>query len=73
MTSRVVRAFGSDPVKYGAEVEFVTPERMLAPEIGGLNHAAYARIFHRAGVRVTMNSRLLSVRRAGNELLATLD
>jgi NADPH-dependent 2,4-dienoyl-CoA reductase/sulfur reductase-like enzyme len=55
-----------------AAVELVTPERMLAPEIGGLNHAAYARIFHRAGVRVTMNSRLLSVRRAGNELLATL-
>ena len=43
----------------GAEVELVTPERMLAPEIGGLNHAAYARIFHRRGVRVTMNTRLL--------------
>ena len=56
----------------GAEVELVTPERMLAPEIGGLNHAAYARIFHRHGVRVTMNARLLSVERAGNELLATL-
>jgi 2,4-dienoyl-CoA reductase-like NADH-dependent reductase (Old Yellow Enzyme family)/thioredoxin reductase len=56
----------------GAEVELVTPERMLAPEIGGLNHAAYARIFHRHGVRVTMNARLLSVRRAGNGLIATL-
>ncbi|MBV8913704.1 MAG: NADH:flavin oxidoreductase [Acetobacteraceae bacterium] len=56
----------------GAEVELVTPERMLAPEIGGLNHAAYARTFHRTGVRVTMNTRLLSVRRAGNELLATI-
>ena len=56
----------------GAEVELVTPERMLAPEIGGLNHAAYARIFHRCGVRVTMNTRLLAVERAGNELLATL-
>ena len=56
----------------GAEVELVTPERMLAPEIGGLNHAAYARIFHRHGVRVTMNTRLLAVRRAGNELVAVL-
>lgn len=56
----------------GAEVELVTPERMLAPEIGGLNHAAYARIFHRCGVRVTMNQRLLAVRRSGNELVATL-
>ena len=33
----------------GAEVELVTPERMLAPEIGGLNHAAYARVFQRRG------------------------
>ncbi len=56
----------------GAEVELVTPERMLAPELGGLNHAAYARVFHRRGVRVTMNTRLLSVRRAGNELVAVL-
>ena len=56
----------------GADVELVTPERMLAPEIGGLNHAAYARIFHRRGVRVTMNARLLSVRRRGNGLVAVL-
>ncbi len=56
----------------GAQVELVTPERMLAPEIGGLNHAAYARIFHRCGVRVTVNTRLLAVRRAGNELVAVL-
>ena len=56
----------------GAEVELVTPERMLAPELGGLNHAAYARVFHRHGVRVTMNTRLLSVRREGNGLVAVL-
>ena len=56
----------------GAEVELVTPERMLAPEIGGLNHAAYARLFHRRGVRVTVNTRLLAVRRAGNGLVAVL-
>lgn len=56
----------------GAEVELVTPERMVAPEIGGMNHAAYARIFHRRGVRVTVNTRLVAVRRAGNALLAVL-
>jgi NADPH-dependent 2,4-dienoyl-CoA reductase/sulfur reductase-like enzyme len=56
----------------GADVELVTPERMLAPEIGGLNHAAYARVFTRRGVRVTVNTRLVSVRRAGNELVAVL-
>lgn len=56
----------------GAAVEFVTPERMLAPDLGGLNHAAYARIFQHHGVRVTINSRLRAVRRDGNELVATL-
>ncbi len=56
----------------GAEVELVTPERIVAPEIGGLNHAAYARIFRRRGVRVTVNTRLLSVRRNGNGLVAVL-
>ncbi len=56
----------------GAEVELVTPERQLAPEMGGMNHAAYARVFLRRGVRVTINTRLLAVQRDGNELVATL-
>ena len=56
----------------GAEVELVTPERYFAPEIGGLNHALYARTFHRCGVRVTINTRLISVRRDGNKLVAVL-
>ena len=56
----------------GAAVEIVTPERMLAPDLGGLNHAAYARIFQHHGVRVTINARLRAVRRDGNKLVATL-
>ncbi len=56
----------------GAAVEIVTPERYFAPEIGGLNHAEYARAFHAKGVRVTINSRVTAVRRDGNELVATL-
>jgi NADPH-dependent 2,4-dienoyl-CoA reductase/sulfur reductase-like enzyme len=56
----------------GAAVEIVTPERMFAPEIGGLNHAAYARVFQRYGVRVTINTRLRAVRRDGNALVAVL-
>ncbi|HSU04039.1 MAG TPA: NADH:flavin oxidoreductase, partial [Acetobacteraceae bacterium] len=56
----------------GAAVEIVTRERFFAPEIGGLNHAEYARIFHAHGVRLTINTRVLSVRRDGNELVATL-
>lgn len=56
----------------GAHVEIVTPERMFAPEIGGLNHAGYARVFQRHGVRVTINTRLMAVRREANALVAVL-
>lgn len=56
----------------GSSVEIVTPERLFAPEIGGLNHAAYAEVFHRRSVRITINARVVSVRRAGNELVASI-
>ncbi len=56
----------------GSAVEIVTPERMFAPEIGGLNHVAYMRAFHETGVRITINTRVLAVRREGNEIVATL-
>ncbi|WP_372841727.1 FAD-dependent oxidoreductase [Phaeovulum sp.] len=50
----------------GAEVELVTPERSLAPDVGGMNHVPYMRAFHELGVRVTINTRLASATRAGN-------
>ena len=56
--------------KAGSRLEVVTPERFFAPEIGGLNHVAYAEILDRAGVRITINSRLLGARRSGNGLTA---
>ena len=56
----------------GAYVELVTPERMVAPEMGGMNHALYARAFNRLGVTITVNTRLLAVRREGNGLIAVL-
>ena len=56
----------------GSAVEIVSPERFFAPEMGGLNHALYARAFHRLGVRVTINARLLAARREGNALVATI-
>jgi NADPH-dependent 2,4-dienoyl-CoA reductase/sulfur reductase-like enzyme len=56
----------------GVDLEVVTPERFFAPEIGGLNHAAYAGVFHRHKVRITINTRLLAVRQKGNGLVATL-
>jgi N-methyl-L-proline demethylase len=56
----------------GVDVELVTPERFFAPEIGGLNHAAYAEIFLRHDVRITINTRLVAVHRDGNALVAVL-
>jgi 2,4-dienoyl-CoA reductase-like NADH-dependent reductase (Old Yellow Enzyme family) len=56
----------------GARLEIVTPERFFAPEIGGLNHVAYARCFQEHGVRITINSRLRAVRREGNRLAAEI-
>lgn len=46
----------------GAALEIVTPERMFAIEVGGLNHVAYARAFNEADTRITLHQRVLSVR-----------
>ena len=56
----------------GAEVELVSPERFFAPDMGGLNHVPYMRAFHETGTRVTINTRVVAVRRDGNALIATL-
>jgi N-methyl-L-proline demethylase len=56
----------------GAELEVVSPERFFAPEMGGMNHVPYAKTFAEKNVRVTINTRLVGVRRDGNTLLATL-
>ena len=56
----------------GAWLELVTPERLFAPEIGGLNHVPYMKAFQEKGVRITINTRLTAVRRDGNGLVATL-
>ncbi len=53
-------------------LELVSPERFFAPEMGGMNHVPYMRAFHEKGVRMTINTRLRSVRRDGNVLVATL-
>lgn len=56
----------------GVDLELVSPERFFAPEMGGMNHVPYARVFAERGVRVTINTRLKSVRREGNGLVAML-
>jgi N-methyl-L-proline demethylase len=56
----------------GSSLEIVTPERFLAPDVGGLNHVPYAKAFNEAEARITINMRLLGVRRDSGELVATL-
>ena len=57
----------------GAEVELVTPERMLGPLVGSMNSPAYLRAFAEHGVTVTLGHRLTAVRRGeGRGLVATL-
>ncbi|SFT72882.1 NADH:flavin oxidoreductase [Mesorhizobium sp. YR577] len=56
----------------GARLELVSPERFFAPEMGGMNHVPYMRAFQEKGVRITINTRLVAVRREGNQLVATL-
>jgi NADPH-dependent 2,4-dienoyl-CoA reductase/sulfur reductase-like enzyme len=56
----------------GSKLELVTPERSLAPDVGGVNYPAYFRAFAKAGVLTTMNTRLAAVRRDGNKLVARL-
>ncbi len=57
----------------GAEVELVTPERMLGPLVGSMNSPAYLRAFAEHGVTVTLGHRLTGVRRGdGRGLVATL-
>ncbi|RST88168.1 N-methylproline demethylase [Aquibium carbonis] len=56
----------------GSTVELVSPERFFAPEMGGMNHVPYMAAFHRHGVLVTINTRLVSVHRDGNMLVAVL-
>ncbi len=56
----------------GSQLELVSPERFFAPEMGGLNHAAYVQTLQAHGVQITINRRLRSVTRTGGSLQAVL-
>ncbi len=56
----------------GAEVEVISPERFFAPDMGGMNHVPYMRAFHETGTRITINTRVVGIKREGNQLVATL-
>ncbi|AQW55938.1 FAD-dependent oxidoreductase [Streptomyces violaceusniger] len=57
----------------GLPIEYVTPERTLAPDVGSMNSPAYLRAFAEHTVRTTLAHRLVSVRRTEDgRLTATL-
>jgi 2,4-dienoyl-CoA reductase-like NADH-dependent reductase (Old Yellow Enzyme family) len=56
----------------GARVELVTPDRMVAQEIGGTSYPAYLKTFYEHGVTLTLNHRLIRVERREGQLVATL-
>ncbi len=56
----------------GAKLELVTPERFFAPEMGGMNLVPYMKVLQEKNVLITIQTRLISVRREGNGLVAVL-
>ena len=59
-------------VGMGSRLEIVTPERVLAPEVGGTNYPAYFKALSAADTKITLNLRLQRVTREGNHLVAHL-
>jgi 2,4-dienoyl-CoA reductase-like NADH-dependent reductase (Old Yellow Enzyme family) len=55
----------------GARVDYVTPERSLAPDVGATSFPPYLRAFSEHDVAITLNLRLERIRREGNRLVAT--
>jgi len=56
----------------GAAVQFVTPDRMVGPDIGVTNNPSIMKNFYDRGIQVSTDHRLLGVRRDGNKLIASL-
>ena len=56
----------------GAQVELITPDRMLCTEMADTNFGAHMTELYRHGVHITPDTRLLEVRRDANRLVAVL-
>ena len=52
----------------GSRLEVVTPERTLAPDVGGTNYPAYFRALSLANAKIDINLRLERIERRGNAL-----
>jgi 2,4-dienoyl-CoA reductase-like NADH-dependent reductase (Old Yellow Enzyme family)/pyruvate/2-oxoglutarate dehydrogenase complex dihydrolipoamide dehydrogenase (E3) component len=58
--------------RLGANVELVSPDRHHGGEVGMTQHAPHMTELYRAGVKLTVDQRLMEVRRSGNKLVAVL-
>jgi len=56
----------------GATVHFITPDRMVGPDIGVTNNPSIMKNFYDRGIEVSTDHRLLGVKRDGNKLIAGL-
>lgn len=56
----------------GARVTYLTPERNIAPDVGGLNLVPYIRAFERLGVTVKPLTGIRKLSRQGNRIEAVL-
>ncbi|HEU4827254.1 MAG TPA: FAD-dependent oxidoreductase, partial [Dongiaceae bacterium] len=59
-------------IDQGAKLEYVTPERAMGVDVGGLNYPAYYKALYGAKATLTLNHRLKGIRRDGNKLVAVL-
>ncbi len=59
--------------KGDVKVEFITPDRAAAVEMGTVNFPIFMEHFYKAGVVVTPDHRLLSVTKDGNRLCVTFN
>ena len=56
----------------GSKLEVVTPERFVAPDVGGMNFVPYAQAFQETETPITINTDVSAVRRKGNKLEVAL-
>jgi len=54
----------------GVEVQLVTPDRMIAQDVGVTNHTIHLRNLHNHNVEILTDKRLLQVEQRGNQLAA---
>ncbi|HET6158428.1 MAG TPA: NADH:flavin oxidoreductase [Dongiaceae bacterium] len=59
-------------VNQGAKLEYVSPERTIGVDVGGINYPAYFKPLYAGHTAFTLNYRLKGIRRDGNKLVAIL-